>query len=136
MGCAGAPQQTYSGPARPADEVAILRSSINASVLEIDGTPVTGFGGAWALLPGKHEILLRIQVLTDAPNMRWNAWSYCRLTLDAIAGENYVSRVRMRKEIAPGLAEKVELEAGVADASGALTAPVLQCSAKRPKRSR
>jgi hypothetical protein len=68
--------------------------------------------------------------------MRWNAWSYCWLTLDAIAGESYVARVRLRKEVAPGLAEKVQLEAGIADSAGVLKAPILRCSGKAPKHSR
>jgi hypothetical protein len=133
--CAGSPQPIYPGPERPIEEVATLRGSTNASILEIDGERVSGFGGSYALLPGTYEVLMRIQIITDAPNMRWNAWSYCFARLEALAGESYVGRVRVRKEVAPGLSEKVEMEAGIADSAGALRAPVQACSGDRPRRT-
>lgn len=131
LAAACAPTPMYPGPERPASEVALLRGSSNASIHAIDGVHVAGV--SWALLPGEHEVWLRVRIVTHAPNMQWDVWSYCRVPLRAVAGEEYVGRVRTHKEIAPGLAEKVTIEIGIADSQGAMGALAAGCSGKRPR---
>lgn len=131
LSCAGHPTATYPGPELPRAEVAILRGSANARVLAIDDTTVSL--GSWSLLPGPHTIWLQVRVFTEAPNVNWTIWSYCTLTLRAIAGEEYTSRVRMQKEVVPGLADNVKMEIGIADSQEILRAAVNSCVADRPK---
>jgi hypothetical protein len=131
LGCNATPRPTYPGPQRPLTEVAVLRDSSDASILEIDGEQVSGT--AWTLLPGPHDLLMRVRVFTDAPNVNWTIWSYCRARMIAVAQMEYVSRVEMRKEVAPGLADRVQMQVSVFDAAGEAQALVHTCTGKRPK---
>ena len=131
VACGCAPTQTYPGPALPRSEVALLKDTSNASVLAIDGAPASGM--SWTLLPGSHDVLLHVRVFTQVPNVEWTIWTYCRVSLIAVAGEEYLSRVRIRKEVAPGLSEQVKMEVGIADAAGALQAVAHSCSPNRPR---
>ena len=83
-------------------------------------------------MPGPHEVWLRVRIFTQAPNVNWEIWSYCRMTLLAVGGEEYVSRVRIRKEVEHGLSERVKMEVGIADSRGIMHAVPDFCSAKRP----
>ena len=130
VACARAPQQTYPGPPLPLAEVAVLKDGSEAAVLEIDGVQVSG--SSWTLMPGPHEVLVRFRIFTEVPNVNWTIWSYCRIELPADAGEEYVTRVRLRKEIAPGLSEKVAIELGIADGEGVLRGALGSCLPKRP----
>jgi hypothetical protein len=129
VACSGVPTQTYPGPERARAEVALLRESTDANVIGLDGERTSG--SSWLLLPGSHEVLLRVRLDTQAPNTNWTIWSYCGVVLDASAGGDYSSRVRTRKEVTVGLADRVALEVGIVDAHGALTTPH-SCSPRRP----
>jgi hypothetical protein len=111
--------------------VALLNSTFNAGILAIDRVPVSG--SSWTLMPGPHEILVRFRAYTTAPNMEWKIWSYCRVELRAVAGEEYETLVRIRKKIAPGLSEEVTLEMGIADREGVLRGAPRSCSSQRPE---
>lgn len=126
------PKQNYPGPPRPAEEIAVLTETSNASVIEIDGESVSG--NSWALLPGPHQVLMHVRTQTGAPNMNWTIWSYCQARFDAKAGERYQSVVRMRKEVAPGLKERVRMEVGVVDAEEVMRGWAFGCDGKRPGR--
>ncbi|MCP4038730.1 MAG: hypothetical protein GY733_17450, partial [bacterium] len=97
-GCAVVPVKTYSGPARDVSEVAVLRDTANATVIALDGAPVSA--SAWSLLPGTHELILRVRIFTDAPNMHYTAWTHCHVYHAAEAGQQYTTRVRIEKKIA------------------------------------
>ena len=112
-------------------EVAILRPGSNASVFAIDGQRLSG--GAWSLLPGRHEVWLRVRIYSQAPNMNWTIWSYCRSVFNAVGGQEYGSRVRTTREIAPGPDEKVKMEIGITSANDALIAPAIRCDAAAPE---
>jgi hypothetical protein len=128
--CAGPPERTYPGPERPLQEVAVLRATSGASVMEIDGARVSAY--SFALLPGLHELLLRVRIYTQAPNVDWKIWSYCRVRLDAIAGERYESVVRVQKQVASSLSEKVAMEIGIAGADGRMKSAAYTCTGSRP----
>jgi len=130
VACAGAPKQSYAGPELPRSEIAVLRETSNAIVMAIDNGRVSGT--SWALLPGRHELLLQVRIYTQSLNMNYTVWSYCRVTLIAVAGEGYVSRVRTRKEAAPGISDRVKMEVGIADSEGLLRAVPSSCSPERP----
>jgi hypothetical protein len=128
--CTGTPEKTYPGPERPLREVAVLQETSDAQVLEIDGGRVSGY--SFALLPGTHDLLLRVRIYTQAPNMNWTIWSYCRVRLDAAAGERYQAVVRVQKEVASGLSEKVKMEIGIAGNDDRMRAEAYTCTGKRP----
>lgn len=128
--CVGAPEATYAGPERPLAEVALLQETPGVSVMEIDGARVSGY--SFALLPGTHDFVLRVRISSQVPNVDWTIWSYCRVRLDAAAGQRYESVVRVQKEIAPNLSEKVTMEIGVAGADGEMRTLAHSCTGKRP----
>ncbi len=130
-GCTVAPTQLYSGAPRPRAEVAMISEGTNASILEIDGKQTSG--RTWALLPGDHELLIRVRIHTTVPNVNWTVWSYCSVPLTAIAGEEYAARVRVRQELESGLADRVQMEVGVEDRAAVLVAVPLSCTGKRPR---
>ena len=99
--------------------------------MEVDGVRVTS--SSLALLPGTHDLLLRVQINTQAPNVNWKVWTYCRVGLDAVAGEQYKSVVRVEKEIASGLSEKVTMVIGIAGVDGRMRAQAYTCTGKRPR---
>ena len=134
LACAAVPVQTYPGAERPSSEIAVLRQTARASAMTLDGDAVRG--SAWAVLPGTHEVLLRVRIYTQAPNMNWTAWTHCYVRFEAVAGEHYESVVRVTKETAPGLVEKVEMEMGIAAVTGGLVGKARSRSAKRPSTGR
>jgi hypothetical protein len=127
--CTG-PRQAYLGPERPRSEIALLRAGTDAGIHAINGT--RSLGSFWALLPGEHEVWLRVRMLMHAPNVRWTVWSYCRVIVQLAAGEEYASRVRVQRELAPGLREEVNVEIGIVDSDGDLQAQPVGCSPNRP----
>ena len=110
------------------------RQASRATVMSLDQKDVSG--SAWALLPGWHDAMLRVRIFSQAPNMHWTVWAYCRVRFEVEAGKQYESVVRVTKETAPGLAEKLEMEIGIVDAEGTLLAKAHSCSGKPPRRSR
>lgn len=131
VACAGTPTQTYPGPPLSEAEVAILEDGPDAAVLVIDDTET--WGSSWALLPGPHRFLVRFRLYTTAPNVNWTIWSYCWVELTALAGEQYATRVRVEKELAPGLSERVKMEIGIADGQGVLRGLPWSCQPRRPQ---
>jgi hypothetical protein len=131
-GCSGAPIQTYPGPQRLEGELAVLGSSSNAMILSVDGIRASGLSPTWSLLPGPHDVLMKVRVFTSSPNQNWKVWSYCWVELEAVAGEAYTSRVRVTKQVEPGLADRVKIEVGIADHQDRLQAVPNRCSGKRP----
>ena len=131
VACVGTPTQTYPGPPLPQADVALLKETPETAVLTIDG--VETYGSSWSLMPGSHEVLVRFRIFSTAPNVNWTIWSYCRVVLAAVAGEEYVALVRVRKEVAPGLSDKVTMEIGIADDESILRGRARSCLPKRPK---
>lgn len=132
IGCG--PTKLYPGPQRPDSEVALLQASSEARVIAIDDAPV--MGSSWTLLPGRHDVWLRVRLFSQAPNMHWTVWSYCNAAFLAEPGSTYSTRVRAKKEIGSGLSERIEMEVGIADSDGALHAAVQTCTAERPELNR
>jgi hypothetical protein len=132
VACAATPIQTYPGPPLPRAEVALLRDSPDAGIVAIDR--VSAWGSVWSLAPGSHEVLVHFRIHTTAPNMSWVIWTYCWVVLPAVAGEDYSSLVRVRKEvIGPSISDKVTMEIGIADSQGVLRGLPRTCLPKRPK---
>ena len=134
VSCLGQPVQTYSGPELPLAQVALLRGTSNASILAIDGARVSGF--SWSLLPGGHSVWLRVRVFTKAPNVDWDLWTHCRVDFVAVAGEEYVGRVRVREEVSSGFSETVKIQVGIADSEGIFRAAPNECHENPPKLNR
>lgn len=130
VACTGNPKPMYSGQPRPDAEVATLKGTFKATVIRVDGESVSGT--AWALLPGRHEIVQRVRFYTSAPNMNWTVWTYCHTAWSAVAGGQYRSELHTRTETASGLGETVKMEVGVYDATGRLVAQAYSCSGERP----
>ena len=131
VACVGTPTQTYPGPPLPPEKVVVLRETSEGAILAIDG--VEAWGSSWSVMPGPHELLVRFQIFTTAPNMNWTVWSYCWIALQTVAGERYVTVVRMRKEIAPRISEELNMEIGIADGDGILRGVPHSCVPKKPK---
>ena len=98
----------------------------------MDGARVAGFGNALALLPGHHDVFLRVRLHTDTFNMAWTIWTYCRVKLHAEAGREYLSRVEKRTKRMPGLADRVDLEIGIEEVGGTRLHVAHRCSGDRP----
>ena len=120
----------YEGPALSRAEVALLRQAVGASVIALDAKPPPG--SSWTILPGVHDVLLRVRIHNPAPNVNWTVWTYCYVRFAAVAGGSYESAVRVSEETASGLGEKLTMEIGIASQDGALIAKAHSCSAKRP----
>jgi hypothetical protein len=127
LGYTTTPQQAYQGAERPRDEVAVLSDSTEAAVWAIDGARVSG--DSWAILPGTHEVILRINFYPQVSNVHWNLRTYCRVTLEATAGSEYLSFIRTRTEMTP--TESLKMSMGIADQTGLPTIPKV-CSKTRP----
>jgi hypothetical protein len=133
LGCSGALKQAYPGPERPATEVGVLRETPQATVWAMDGSRVGGFGSGLAILPGHHDVLLRVRLHTDSFNVGWTIWTYCRVGLQAEPGKQYLSRVRTLTKRLPGLADRVHLEIGIEEVGGEKLALAHRCSGDPPK---
>jgi len=96
------PVHVYEGPLRPEAELAIVESSKNTAMLEIDGKSVDRLEDAFALLPGEHTFEFRVShsategAYDDGRSHRWG----CFVTLDLEAGQRY--RVREWEGSEPG----------------------------------
>jgi hypothetical protein len=129
VACAS-PTQLYPGPARPPGEVAILVDRPDASVLSINGLPTSGT--AWSLLPGAYKVLVKMRIHHAQPNVRYHVYTYCWIAFQAVAGEEYGTRVRLRSETASGVGERLKIEMGIVDRTDELIAIPATCSQKRP----
>lgn len=129
--CAGPPRQMYDGDERPRSEIAILKDSSNAKVIAIDGVRTSGT--SWALLSETYDIALRVRVYMQAPGMNWTAWTYCWVSMNAAAGEEYTSQVLLQRELENDMREEVTMVIGVIDAAETLVAQSYRCVADRPK---
>ncbi len=109
----------------------MLRDTANATVIALDGAPVSA--SAWSLLPGTHELILRVRIFTDAPNMHYTAWTHCHVYHAAEAGQQYTTRVRIEKKIAGDLGEEVTMHIGVTDADGTMLSKSDSCFEARPR---
>jgi len=127
LGCASGPVHTYPGPPRPPEEVALLSDSAGASVWAIDGSEVSG--SKWALLPGEHELYVKINIYPRVASVNFRIRYYCRVLLEATAGAQYVAFIRTWIEMDP--TETLKMERGVAQVGGPETLAVA-CSADRP----
>jgi len=56
---AGCSTITYSGPRRPREEVATIRTD-GTEILELDGTRWPSVRGVFEVLPGPHSLLVRL----------------------------------------------------------------------------
>lgn len=61
-------RKTYPGPELPPNEIAAIQETTGATVLEIDVERVSGY--TLALLPGTHDLLLRVRIYTNAPTAK------------------------------------------------------------------
>lgn len=130
IGCATSTTQLYDGSELPRSQVVVLQDSREASVFAVDKARV--FGSAWALVPGEHEVWLKVRLHTKVPNVNWRIWSYCRHNLVALAGEEYSTRVRTQTTVAPGIADKLEVEIAIVDRAGGIVAVPVACRDTRP----
>jgi len=98
-GCAT--YQSYEGPRRPRDEVAVvhgdakLRAEMPVAVVirSVDGRPVDIKYSSVALAPGKHELVVDCQV-----DGAMGSTTRHRLEVEVGGGESY----RLRAEMSPG----------------------------------
>lgn len=130
LGCARGPVALYDGPERPPEEVAQLSASTKARVHAIDGERV--LGGPWMLLPGRHDVWLKVPLQAQETNMHYQIRAFCRVALEAVAGESYTARVRTHKVRDSGLRSRTQIEVGIADRSDTLRALATGCSPNRP----
>lgn len=130
MGCAMSATRLYDGAELPQSQVVVLLDSSEAGVYAVDGTRT--FGSAWTLTPGEHEEWLKVRLRTQVPNVNWTIWSYCRHRLVALSGEEYTARVRTRKTVVHGIADKVQIEVAIVDRAGNAVAAPAACDGERP----
>jgi hypothetical protein len=130
--CTSGPKQLYPGSALPPSEIATLEVAVpyETFVFAIDGQRTSG--DAWSLLPGVHEVWVRMSARGGAPNVIYTGWTYCRMRFEALAGGRYTVATEIRQELATGADWKVTLLASILDAGGETLAQPDRCSGKRP----
>ena len=129
LACGGpkGPTQLYPGEERRRSEVAVLYTTSNTRVVAIDGAAVSG--SSWSLLPGPHEVWLHVGDSPRSPVGDPSLWRYCRATLDAQAGTEYMSLLQSRGSAdTPAL----QLKPGIADMRGVLVAEAIGCTSQAP----
>jgi hypothetical protein len=127
IACTGGPKQTYPGPPRPREDVAILRESPEAGIWAIDG--VRTFGGSWEILSGRHAVLLEVRFYPTVSNLKWMIRTYCKVELEAAAGKTYESFARTHSEDEP--TESLKLVFGITELGGRDTT-ARSCAPTRP----
>jgi len=90
-----ASQQGYAGPAKPADETALLKSGAYTEIVSVDGTKVSSLNVT--VLPGEHTLVMKPSYPVDG-NYATPYFFYSvvngSVTFKADAGHTYVAYAR------------------------------------------
>jgi len=90
-----ASQQGYAGPAKPADETALVRSGAYTEIVSVDGTKVSSLNVT--VLPGEHTVVMKPSYPVDN-NYATPYFFYSlvngSVTFKADAGHTYVAYAR------------------------------------------
>ena len=131
--CASGPSQLYEGPALPREQVALITRAPGgkARVHAIDSTRVSG--DSFWVLPGDHSVWVNFQVIRHGGDTTYTIWTYCRIDLEATAGDTYVVHSIATQEQMRGAAVKTQLGAKIVDARGKVVGTAQTCSGTRPK---
>ena len=133
LACASGPAQLYDGPARPRDQVALIRQMplSKARVFAIDRARTDGT--EWWVTPGPHPIWVNFQVIRHAGDTIYTIYTYCLMSVDASAGETYRIESFATQQPAQGGDVKTTLGVRVLDTHGAQVGIPATCTGNRPQ---
>ena len=114
-----ASQQGYAGPAKPADETALLKSGAYTEIVSVDGTKVSSLNVT--VLPGEHTVVMKPSYPLD--NVYGTPYYFYSLVngsvrFNADAGHTYVAYARTsagpstEDQSAPGYASEDQTGTG------------------------
>lgn len=112
LSVAGNPVQTYSGPSRPTDRVALFDCGFGVAVKAIDGNakykgnPLTC---KFALLPGRHRFRVGFTSEKGATDGRVSSRHDYVVTLDLVAGRKYTLNAFLKDDRNAAMPWKVNL---------------------------
>lgn len=127
--CASTPVQLYEGPPLPRDQVALVtvEHTFNVDVFGIDGRRVPG--SSWYVTQGRHDVWIRLNVVSGSDGIRYRYWSYCLIQIESDAGGTH----RLEAHRGDTREERSGFDRGFFEVEAAEQDLGLTCSSTRPE---